>query len=328
MPEQKSATLRWGILGASKFARYQMAPAIQLAENAVFAGLASSSPEKAKTFQALAPGLRLYDTYEALLDAPDIDAVYIPLPNHLHVEWTIRALEAGKAVLTEKPIALAEEEFDQLIEARNRSGLLAAEAYMILHHPQWHKVRELIAGGAVGPVRHVSGVFTYNNAASPGNIRNKPETGGGGLRDIGVYPFGAARYVLGGEPDRVKAEIVWENGVDVVANVFAAFGEVTFDALVSMRMHLTQSMTFFGETGRLTVHAPFNPVSYGHARVSLDTPDGEQGWNFGDDMHYVNQVEAFGRSVRDGAPYPVPLEFSRGTQRMLDLAFASAGESR
>ena len=287
-----------------------MAPAIQLAENAVFFGLATSSPEKARSLSALAPGLKLYDSYDAL-------------PNHLHVEWTVKALEAGKPVLTEKPIALTEAEFDQLISVRDKTGLLAAEAYMILHHPQWHKVRELVAEGALGALRQVNGVFTYNNASAPENIRNRPETGGGAIRDIGVYPLGATRYVLDAEPDDVAADFVWENGVDTVANVRAAFGEVRMDAVVSMRMHLTQEMVFLGEAGRLTVHAPFNPVSYGQARVTLETAEHSQSWAFGDAMHYVNQVEAFGRSVRDGADYPVPLEFSRGTQRMLDLAFAS-----
>lgn len=318
--------VRWGILGASKFAREQMAPAIQLAENAVLAGLATSSPEKAAPFAALAPGIRVFDSYDDLLDSPDIDAVYVPLPNHLHVEWTVKALEAGKPVLTEKPIALTDSDFETLITARDKAGILAAEAYMILHHPQWHKVREVVASGVLGQLTHVSGVFTYNNASKPGNIRNRPETAGGGLRDIGVYPLGAARFALGAEPDTVTAEFSWENGVDTVANVRARFGGVTLDALVSMRMHLTQGMTFLGDKGRLDVTAPFNPISYGEARLILDTAEGQQVWRFPDDMHYVNQVEAFGNSIRTRADYPVPLEFSRGTQRMLDMAFESAGQ--
>ena len=320
-----SKVIRWGVLGASKFAREQMGPAIHQAENAVLSAIATSSPEKAAPFSALAPGLRVFSDYDALLADPDIDAVYVPLPNHLHVEWTLKALAAGKPVLTEKPIALTEAEFDRLIEARDRSGLLAAEAYMILHHPQWTKARDLIADGAVGKLRYVRGVFSYNNAASPGNIRNRPETAGGGIRDIGVYPFGATRFVVGAEPETVSADITWENGVDVVASVQAGFGDVTMDALVSMRLHLTQEMVFMGETGRLTVHAPFNAGGYGEARLTLVTSDGEQVWRFQNARQYVNQVEAFGRAIRGEAAYPVPLEFSRGTQRMIDMAFASAG---
>lgn len=318
-------TIRWGVLGAGKFAREQMAPAIHQAENAVLSAIATSSPEKAEPFAAFAPGLRVFDDYDALLADSDIDAIYIPLPNHLHVEWTLKALAAGKPVLTEKPIALTEAEFDTLINARNRSGLLAAEAYMILHHPQWTKTRHLIADGAIGALRHVQGVFTYNNAAQPGNIRNRPETAGGGIRDIGVYPFGATRFVLGAEPETVSADITWENGVDVVSSVRAGFGPVQMTALISMRIHLTQEMVFLGDTGRLTVHAPFNAGSYGEARLTLATGEGEQVWRFPDERQYVNQVEAFGRAVRGEADYPVPLEFSRGTQRMIDLAFESAG---
>ena len=320
--------VRWGILGASKFAREQMAPAIHMAEGAVLAGLATSDVRKAAPFQALAPGLRVFDSYDTLLSDPDIDAVYVPLPNHLHVEWTLKALAAGKPVLTEKPVGLDDGDFDRLIEARDRAGLLAAEAYMILHHPQWLKVRALIAEGAVGRLQQVTGVFTYNNASKPDNIRNRPETAGGGIRDIGVYPFGATRYVLGAEPDEVAADITWENGVDTVANVRARFGNVRLDALISMRMHLTQDMVFLGDTGRLTVHAPFNAITYGEARLTLDTGEGQRVWRFTDAQQYVGQVEAFVRSLRTGSDYPVPLEFSRGTQRMIDMAFANANPPR
>ena len=302
-----------------------MAPAIHDAEGAVLAAIATSDPAKAAPFEALAPGLRVLTDYDKLLADPEIDAVYLPLPNHLHVEWTLKALAAGKPVLTEKPIALTEAEFDELIAARDRAGLLAAEAYMIVHHPQWGKVRELVSDGAVGTLRHVAGVFTYNNAASPGNIRNRPETAGGGIRDIGVYPFGATRFVLGSEPESVRADITWENGVDTIAHVHAAFGEVTMAALISMRMHLRQEMVFHGDSGWLAVEAPFNAGGYGEAALRLVTADGERRFRFPEARQYVNQVEAFGRSIREGAEYPCPLEFSRGTQRMIDMAFASAG---
>lgn len=172
-------TVRWGILGAANFARQHMAPAIHLAENAVLAGLATSSPEKAAPFQALAPNLRVFDSYDKLLTHPGIDAVYVPLPNHLHVKWAKRALAAGNAVLVEKPIAMQESEFDELIAARDASGLVTAEAFMIVHHPQWQRAREVLAEGVLGKLTHVDAMFCYNNAAAPDNIRNRPETGGG-----------------------------------------------------------------------------------------------------------------------------------------------------
>jgi hypothetical protein len=203
-------TVRWGILGAANFARQHMAPAINEAEGAVLAALATSDAARAAPFAAIAPGLRVHSSYDALLADPEIDAVYVPLPNHLHVEWTLKALAAGKHVLTEKPIAMTATEIDRIIAARNSSGLLAAEAYMIVHHPQWQRARELVQDGAIGAVRHADAAFSYDNAADPGNIRNRPETGGGGIRDIGVYTYGSVRFVTGAEPDTLQARVIRE----------------------------------------------------------------------------------------------------------------------
>ena len=153
--------VNWGVLGAAKFAREHMAPAIHLASGARLAGLATSSAEKAAPFQAMQPDLRVYDDYDALLADPKIDAVYIPLPNHLHVEWSKKAIAAGKHVLCEKPIALQADQIDGLIEARDASGLMVAEAYMIVHHPQWQLVRKLLNEGGIGTLRHVDGIFCF-----------------------------------------------------------------------------------------------------------------------------------------------------------------------
>ncbi len=319
--------VRWGILGAAKFAREQMGPAIHAARGATLAGLATSSAEKAAPFQAFAPGLRFYESYEALLASPDIDAVYVPLPNHLHVEWTLKALDAGKAVLTEKPIAMKEAEFDTLIAARDSSGLLAAEAYMIVHHPQWQKARALVADGAVGELRHVRGAFCYNNADAPENIRNRPETGGGALRDIGVYTLGSTRFASAREPleGGMRANITLENGVDTLSMVTAEFPGFTMEAMVSMRLHPYQEMAFFGDRGTLRLTAPFNPGVYGEATVILADANDTHIWTFPSNNHYVHQVEAFGAAMRGDIAYPCPLEFSRGTQAMIDEAFRVGG---
>ncbi len=191
---------RWGILGASNFAQHFMAPAIHQAEDAEFVAIATSAPAKADGFRAFNPALRVLTDYDALLADPGIDAVYIPLPNHLHVEWTAKALVAGKHVLCEKPIALSAEQIDPLIALRDETGLLAAEAFMIVHHPQFIRARELVAEGAIGRIEHVDAAFSYDNRTDPGNIRNRPETGGGSIPDIGVYTFGSARFVTGAEP--------------------------------------------------------------------------------------------------------------------------------
>lgn len=164
--------VRWGILGAANFAKEHMARAIHAAEGGKLAALATSSAEKAEGFKAFAPDLKVHSSYDALLEDPDIDAVYIPLPNHLHVEWTLRAVAAGKAVLCEKPIAMNANEIDRLIEARDDAGVLVAEAYMIVHHPQWRKARRLLHEGKIGTLVDTQVRFSFNNP-DPENIRNQ-----------------------------------------------------------------------------------------------------------------------------------------------------------
>jgi len=198
--------VRWGILGASRFAREQMAPALTLAPGGHVAALATSDAAKAEPFRAFAPGLRVHDSFDALLADPGIDAVYIPLPNGLHVEWTLKAIRAGKHVLCEKPMTLRASEFDELIAARDAAGVVVAEAFMIVHHPQWQRARQLLSEGAVGRLWRIDGAFSFDNR-DPGNIRNRADMGGGGLRDIGVYVMGGARFVTGLEGSGVQARI-------------------------------------------------------------------------------------------------------------------------
>lgn len=316
-----SEPMRWGILGASNFASRHMAPAIHAAGGARLAALATSNPDKAAAFLEFCPDLRVLDSYDALLADPEIDSVYIPLPNHLHFEWTLKALGAGKHVLCEKPMTMQAGEFDQLIAKRDETGLMAAEAFMIVHHPQWQRVRQMIQDGAIGKLLHVCGRFSFTNRDTS-NIRNQAETGGGGLRDIGVYVFGAARFVTSAEPVDITARVRWENGVDVFADVQAEFPGFTYSAYVSTRMHPYQEMLFHGETGVIRLTAPFNARVFGEARIELHQPDlGVRVERFPADNHYVLQVEAFGRSVREGVGYPCPLEFSKGTQVMIDRVF-------
>ena len=211
--------IRWGILGASKFAREHMVPAIHSAKGAVLSAVASRTPDSVASFQEFAAGCRVIEGYEALIEDPNIDAVYIPLPHHIHVEWTVKALNAGKHVLAEKPIAMQAAEFEALIAARDATGLLAAEAYMIVHHPQWQRARQMVVDGAIGRVVHITGAFSYDNSDDPQNIRNQAAMGGGGLRDIGVYVLGSARYVMGAELENISAKIRLESGFDTFASM-------------------------------------------------------------------------------------------------------------
>lgn len=321
--------IRWGVLGAANFALNFMAPAIHAAKGAELVALATSDPAKAEGFQAFCPGLRVHTSYDALLADPAIDAVYVPLPNHVHVEWTLKALAAGKHVLTEKPISMTAPEIDTIIAARDASGLLAAEAYMIVHHPQWIRARELVQSGAIGELRHVDAAFSYN-LTDMSNIRARPETGGGGIRDIGVYTYGSARFVTGAEPVSLSAQIKLEHGVDVFAQVNAVMdgptGRFTYGSMTAINMYNRQVVTFQGTKGMVRLDGgPFNANVNNIAQIELHR-DGNavvtERWPA--DNHYVLQVEAFSDAVRHGTAYACPLEFTRGTQAMIDQIFAVA----
>lgn len=317
--------VRWGVLSAGKIAREWVAPALHAAERGDLVAVASRTPGKAEALAA-PYGARTHATYEALLADEGVDAVYIPLPNGDHVEWTTRALAAGKHVLCEKPIALRAEEIDGLIAARDRSGRFAAEAFMVTHHPQWRRVRDLIAAGAIGRLRHVQGVFSFFNDDA-GNIRNMPGLGGGALRDIGVYPCVTTRFATGVEPVAVRAAVDWDRGIDATARVQADFPDFHLDFYVSMRMAPRQLMTFHGETGWIAVHAAFNAGSYGDAVVELRSGGDAIATleRFPRADQYLHQADAFNATVLDGAPYACPLEFSRGNQVMIDMIYAAAG---
>ncbi len=320
--------VNWGVLGAARFARQHMARAIHEAEGARLHALATSDPAKAEGFRAFAPDLKLHDSYDALLADPQIEAVYIPLPNTLHVEWSLRAARAGKHVLTEKPIAMKAEEIDALIAVRDSTGLLVTEAFMIVHHPQWQRARQLVAEGAIGRILHADAAFSYDNRADPGNIRNRPETGGGSVPDIGVYAYGSVRWATGAEPVALASRIRWENGIDVMAQVMGEMegpaGRFTFGAMTSMRLPPRQEVVLQGERGLIRMTGPFNAGVFAEAQLHMlrpGRPDHVE--RFPGVRQYRNQVEAFCRTVRTGAPFPWTLEDARGTQAMIDLVFAS-----
>jgi predicted dehydrogenase len=318
--------VHWGILSAAKIAREWVCPAIHKSRRGIVAAVASRDITRA-TMLAETYAAQVADDYDALLADPQIDAIYIPLPNSAHVAWTRKCLEAGKHVLCEKPIALRASEIDDLIEARDASGRFAAEAFMVTHHPQWRRVRELIGEGAIGRLLHVQGAFSFNNP-DPGNIRNAVDLGGGALRDIGVYPCVAARFVTGEEPETVRATVEWDKGIDSTARVSADFPGFGLDFYVSMRMAPRQIMTFHGESGWLTVRVPFNAGTYGDTVIEHRDAGGRiilERFPLAD--QYCAQADAFHDTILDGANYACPLEFSRGNQRMIDMTYASAGRA-
>lgn len=320
--------LNWGVLGAANFAREHMARAIHEASGAKLYALATSDVSKAQGFLDFCPDLKVHSTYEALLADPLVEAVYIPLPNNLHVEWTIKAVKAGKHVLTEKPIVMKASEIDALIAARDASGLMVTEAYMIVHHPQWQRARALVQEGAIGRILHADCTFTYDNGADASNIRNRPETGGGSIPDIGVYAYGSVRWVTGAEPVATRSRIRRENGVDVFAQVWADMegtgGRFTYAAMTSMRLPNRQEVVFQGEKGLIRMTGPFNAGLFAEAQLHMLRPgQPDHIERFPGVRQYRNQVEAFGRTVRLGEPYLWSLEDARGTQAMIDAVFAS-----
>ncbi|WP_102223507.1 Gfo/Idh/MocA family protein [Acidimangrovimonas sediminis] len=312
--------LNWGILSAAKIAREFVAPALEAAEGCRIAAVASRTPGKAEALAAPYGDLRIHHDYEALLADPGVDAVYIGLPNSAHVEWTEKALRAGKHVLCEKPLAMKHEEIARLIRARDESGRFAAEGYMVTHHPQWTRVKALIAAGEIGTLRHVQSGFSFVNT-DRGNIRNDRSQGGGALRDIGVYPSIVTRFVTGEEPGEVSARLDWEDGIDASARVWAEFPSFTMDFFVSMRRAKYQQMLFHGDRGWIRATAPFNADVYGPVMLEISTEAGIRTEDFNGHAQYRLQAEAFARSALEGAAYPCPLEMSFGNQRMIDAIY-------
>src|SRR6185295_7908265 len=194
--------VRWGILGVARIAVNRTVPAMQAGEWCEVAGIASRDRARAQKAARELGIPKAYGSYEELLADPEIEAIYNPLPNHLHVPWSIKAAEAGKHVLCEKPIAMTVAEARTLLEKQKATGVKIGEAFMVRTHPQWLRTKELIASGRIGELRSISGFFSYFNR-DPNNIRNKSEYGGGALMDIGCYPIIAARFAFGGEPSRI-----------------------------------------------------------------------------------------------------------------------------
>ena len=314
-------TMRWGILGAAQFAREHMGPAIHAASGHELAAVARRSGALGDGWGFAEP--RAVEGYGALLADDGIDAVYIPLPNSEHVEWAVKAAEAGKHVLVEKPAAMDVAGIDRLIETRDRTGVMLAEAYMIVHHPQWQRARELVQGGILGEIVQIEAFFSFDNREEPGNIRNRPETGGGALRDIGVYAIGGPRFATGPELEVERAATRREHGVDVLSRIAGRLAGASYVAMVSTRAHPRQEVTFHGTSAVLRLPVPFNARVFGEPRLVLEKGMETSVGRFPRDEQYVLQVEAFGRATA-GEDYACPLEFSRGTQEVIDRVLEMA----
>lgn len=315
---------RWGIVSTAKIAREHVIPQLLDAENGIVSALASRNPERARAVAGRFAVPEVFGSYEAMLESDAVDGVYIPLPTSQHVEWAIRAADAGKHVLVEKPLALRAEDIDAVIAARDRNGVVISEAFMVTYHPQWLRLRELLAEGAVGRLRHVQGAFAYYNT-DPTNMRNQVDLGGGGLLDIGVYPAVTTRFATGAEPRRVQATVERDPqfGTDRYASVKAEFDGFDLTFYCSTQMALRQSMVFHGEEGVIEVAAPFNAGDYAHAALTLHSRARERAetFRFPGIRQYRLQAEAFARKAMGEDVELFSLEASRANQKLIDAIF-------
>ncbi len=322
--------VKWGVLGVANIAVEKVIPAMQRGEASEIAAIASRDRARAnEAAEKLGIG-RAYGSYEELLADPAIEAVYNPLPNELHVPWTLKALEAGKHVLCEKPIGLDANEARLLIEARRRTGRLVAEAFMVRFHPQWRRTRELVSSGAIGEACAIQTFFSYR-LLDPENVRNRPP-GGGGLYDIGCYAILTARHVFGAEPTRVVATLDRDPnfGTDRLVSAIVEFPggrHLTFSAATQLSGH--QRVTIVGETGRIEVEIPFNAPPDRPTRLTFDT--GEDLFGGGAEVvefpvcdQYTLQGDAFSRAVLGEAPLEFPIEDAVSNMRVIGALFRSA----
>lgn len=323
--------LRWGILSTANIGINHVIPAILNSDNGVVQAIASRNIARSKSAAKRFGVPQAFGNYDELLANPYIDAIYVPLITSAHVEWSVRAADAGKHVLCEKPIALHASQIDRLTEASSRNGVLISEAFMVSYHPQWLKVRELVRSGAIGQLQQVQAAFTYFNT-DPANMRNQKDQGGGALLDIGVYPVVTTRFVTGIEPRLAHADITFDPtfGTDTHASARIDFGGFELSMYVSTQMALRQSIVFHGDKGWIEVDSPFNAGIYADQCVRHYNQDRDEikAFRFPGTNHYQLQVEAFARQVRgEGQPDGIEvfsLENSKNNQKVIDAIFKAA----
>ncbi len=318
--------IQWGVLSTARIGVNKVIPALQASQFGTVAAIASRDPEPARAVAQRLGIPRSHGSYEALLADPAVDAIYNPLPNHLHVPWSIRALEAGKHVLCEKPIGLNTGEARALLAAAQRfPKLKIMEAFMYRHHPQWQGAKRLIAQGGIGTLRTVQAFFSYSNL-DPRNIRNDAAMGGGGMMDIGCYCISLARFLFAAEPVRVHgiAEIDPTFGVDRLASGMLEFptGTATFTCATQLSAH--QRVNIFGTEGRIEIEIPFNAPPDRPTRIAYERAGTTNTLTFPACNQYSIQGDLFARAILDGTPVPTPLEDALANLRVIEDLLAQA----
>ncbi len=322
--------IRWGILGTAKIAIHKVIPVMQRGEHCEIKAIASRRLEKGQVAAKQLNIPRIFGSYEELLSDPGIEAVYIPLPNHLHVPWSIKALEAGKHVLCEKPIALTSAEAQTLVAASQKHPhLRVMEAFMYRFHPQWQRAKQLVSEGKIGELRTIHSFFSYHNV-DPNNIRNMADIGGGGLMDIGCYNISLSRFIFGREPQCVFGSVEYDPQfkTDRLASGILDFGTGTATFTCSTQLASYQRVNIFGTEGRVEIEIPFNappdkPCKMWHqhgARVDeilLDICD-----------QYTIQGDAFSLAILNDTPVPTLIEDAVANMQVIEAIVESAKRGR
>ena len=322
--------IRWGVLGVAKIATVKVIPAMQRGRYSEVTAIASRDQAKAERAAATLGIAKAYGSYEALLEDPEIDAVYNPLPNHLHVPWTTRAAERGKHVLCEKPIALSAAEARRLLEVRDRTGVKIQEAFMVRTHPQWLKAHALVGDGRIGELRSMLGVFSYFNN-DPANIRNVPEFGGGALMDIGCYLINTSRFIFEREPSRAIGLVDRDPKLktDRTTSLMLDFDGLQAVGTCSTQMVPAQRIQIFGTKGRLEIEIPFNAPPDRPCRIFVDSGADVFGGGIETIVidtcdQYTIQGDQFSRAILEHTPVPTPLDDAVRNMEVIEAIFRSA----
>ena len=329
-----SNRVRWGILSTATIAINKVIPAMQKGEWSEVIAIASRDRGKAEDVARTLSIAKAYGSYEELLADPRIEAIYNPLPNHLHVPWSIRAAEAGKHILCEKPLSLTVAEARKLLAVRNRTGVKMGEAFMVRTHPQWRRARELVASGKIGELRSAVGFFSYFNA-DPSNIRNVPEYGGGALMDIGCYPISTSRFMFGEQPSRVLGLIERDPQMktDRLTSAILDFPSGQSIFTCSTQLVPYQRSLFLGTRGRIEIEIPFNAPKDRPCRIFLDdgrdvSGSGVVAQEFPICDQYTIQGDLFSRAIRGHADVPVSLEEAVRNMAVIEAIFRSGNSGK
>ena len=322
--------VRWGILSTAKIGREKVIPALQKGKFCEVAAIASRSEAQAKEEAQRLGIAKWYGSYEDLLDDAEIDAVYIPLPNNMHVPWSIKCLEKGKHVLCEKPIGLSSKEAEQLLAASAQyPKLKVMEAFMYRFHPQWQKAKELVLQGKIGTLKTIHSFFSYFNT-DPNNIRNQSDKGGGGIMDIGCYNISLSRFLFDDEPQRVLglADYDPQSKVDRLTSGILQFPAGTASFTCSTQLIPYQRVNIFGTEGRIEIEIPFNAPPDKITRLWLHSKQASEEINFDVVDQYTLQGDLFASSILNDTPVPTPLSDAVNNMKTIEAVLRSSEEQR